>query len=147
MVVRITLLYTTLCDKVCQWWFSPVSSTNETDCHDITEILLKVALSTINQTNKTMYGMMIYYVHLILFTGILTAISVIIFGAKSATDNHWIESPEKIIVSWSFYCVVFSGFLILFAGVFIIVAGLHAKLVDDYDRRPARYAPSHESRH
>jgi len=34
-------------------WFSqstPVSSTNKIDCHDITEILLKVALSTINQT-------------------------------------------------------------------------------------------------
>jgi len=26
---------------------TPVSSTNPTDCHDITEILLKVALSTI----------------------------------------------------------------------------------------------------
>jgi endogenous inhibitor of DNA gyrase (YacG/DUF329 family) len=46
------------CDKVCQWlatgrWFSPghpVSSTNKTDRHDITEILLKVALSTIKQT-------------------------------------------------------------------------------------------------
>ena len=42
---------TTLCDKVCQWlatgrWFSPVSSTNKTDHHDITEILLKVALNT-----------------------------------------------------------------------------------------------------
>ena len=43
------------CDKVCQWlwvgqWFSPgtpVSSTNKTDRHDITEILLKVALNTI----------------------------------------------------------------------------------------------------
>ena len=51
---------TTLCDKVCQWlatgrWFSPgppVSSTNKTDCHDITEILLKVALNTTKQTNK-----------------------------------------------------------------------------------------------
>jgi hypothetical protein len=38
---------TTLCDKVCQWlvagqWFSPgtpVSSTNKTDCHEITKIL------------------------------------------------------------------------------------------------------------
>ena len=33
-------------------WFSPgtqVSSTNKTDRHDITEILLKVALNTINQ--------------------------------------------------------------------------------------------------
>jgi hypothetical protein len=51
---------TTLCDKICQWlatgwWLSPgtqVSSTNKTDCHDITEILLKVALNTIKQTNK-----------------------------------------------------------------------------------------------
>jgi hypothetical protein len=36
-------------------WFSPgtpVSSTNKTDHHYITEILLKVALNTINQTNK-----------------------------------------------------------------------------------------------
>jgi hypothetical protein len=34
------------------WWFSmgtPVSSTNKTDHNDITKILLKVALSTINQ--------------------------------------------------------------------------------------------------
>jgi len=46
------VLDTTLCDKVCQWlvagrWFSPgtlVFFTNKTNCHDITEILLKVAL-------------------------------------------------------------------------------------------------------
>ena len=52
---------TTLCDKVCQWiatgqWFSldpPVSSTNKTDRHDITEVLLKMALNTIKQTNQT----------------------------------------------------------------------------------------------
>ena len=30
---------------------TPVSSTNKTDHHDITEILLQVALNTINQTN------------------------------------------------------------------------------------------------
>ena len=30
---------------------TPVSSTNKTDCHDITEILLKLALSTIKQAN------------------------------------------------------------------------------------------------
>jgi hypothetical protein len=42
------------------WWFSPgplVSSTNNTDRHDIAELLLKVALNTKknqkkNQTNK-----------------------------------------------------------------------------------------------
>ena len=36
-----------------QVWFFPgasVSSTNKTDCHNITEILLKVALNTINKT-------------------------------------------------------------------------------------------------
>ena len=33
----------------------PVSSTNKTDRHDVTEILLKVALNTIKQTNKTFF--------------------------------------------------------------------------------------------
>ena len=52
------VLVTTLCYKICQClatghWFSPgtpVSSTNTTDHHDITEILLKVALNTITLT-------------------------------------------------------------------------------------------------
>jgi hypothetical protein len=39
----------------------PVSSTNETDRHDITEILLKVALNTIKQTNKYTYIMIYFY--------------------------------------------------------------------------------------
>jgi len=51
---------TTLCHIVYQRlatgrWFSPgppVSSTNKTDSHDITEILLKVALNTIKQTTN-----------------------------------------------------------------------------------------------
>jgi hypothetical protein len=37
-------------------WFSPgppVSSTNKSERHNITEILLKVALNTIKQTNKS----------------------------------------------------------------------------------------------
>jgi len=51
-------LDTTLCDTVCQWlakcqWFSPVSAANKTDCHNITEKLLKVALNTID--HKTFY--------------------------------------------------------------------------------------------
>jgi len=57
------VLDTTLCDKVCQWPAvggfppgTPVSSTNKTDRHDITEILLKVALNTIalNLYSQTM---------------------------------------------------------------------------------------------
>jgi hypothetical protein len=44
------VLDTTLCDKVCLWFSldTPVSSTNKTDLQNITEILLKVALNTIN---------------------------------------------------------------------------------------------------
>ena len=45
------VLYTTLCDKVCQWraagrWFSPGTP----DTHDIAEILLKGGLNTITRT-------------------------------------------------------------------------------------------------
>jgi len=58
--VSIMARCTALCDKVCQWfatgrWFPPrpaVSSTNKTDRHDITEILLKVALNTNNLIPK-----------------------------------------------------------------------------------------------
>ena len=63
------VLDTTLCDKVWQWlaadrWFSPgtpVSSTNKTDRHDITETLLKVALNTINQTKSKYTDIHWYY--------------------------------------------------------------------------------------
>ena len=60
------VLDTAFCGKVCQWlasgrWFSPgtpnpVFSTSKTDRHDITEILLKVALNIIklNQTKPIM---------------------------------------------------------------------------------------------
>ena len=56
--LRRGVLDTALCDKVCQWlvegrWFSLLSSTSKTDCHDISEILIKVVLNTIN---KTYYG-------------------------------------------------------------------------------------------
>ena len=51
--------YNITCDKVCQWlttgsWFSPCTPVlaNRTDRHDITEILLKVALNTITLTHK-----------------------------------------------------------------------------------------------
>ena len=52
------LLLLTLYDKICRWlaegqWFftgTPVTSTNKTDRHDITEILLKVELNTISLT-------------------------------------------------------------------------------------------------
>ena len=69
--VRIPLgaRHTTLCDTFCQLltagrWFSPgtpVSPNNKTDHHDITEILLKVALNTIDQTKQSIYALDIWY--------------------------------------------------------------------------------------
>ena len=55
-----SLMVGPLCDKVCQRlvtgrWCSPGppgSPINKTDCHDITELLLKVTLSTIKLTTK-----------------------------------------------------------------------------------------------
>jgi hypothetical protein len=60
---RQCVLDATLCDK--GQWFSPgppVSSSNKTDLHDITEILLKVALNIIIKTQtkllmKTTYAL------------------------------------------------------------------------------------------
>jgi hypothetical protein len=40
---------------VADWWFSsgtPVFCTNKNDCHNITEILLKLALNTISGKKK-----------------------------------------------------------------------------------------------
>ena len=64
---RLRARHTTLCDRVCQWlaggrWFSlgpPVSSTNKTNRHDITEILLKVVLNTIKQKNNKQLGIIL----------------------------------------------------------------------------------------
>jgi hypothetical protein len=43
----------------CTYTGAPVSSTNETDRHDIAEILLKVALNTINHI-LSVYGELPY---------------------------------------------------------------------------------------
>jgi hypothetical protein len=55
--------YNIICNKACQWlatgqWFSPgtpVSSTNKTDSHDITELLLKVVLNTITLSQMLIF--------------------------------------------------------------------------------------------
>ena len=64
----------TLSDSICQLlatgrWFSPVSSTNKNDRHNITEILLKVALNTIKQRDKQtlFYDLSIEVMYLLFF--------------------------------------------------------------------------------
>ena len=89
-----------LCDKVCQWlatgrWFSlgvPVSSTNKTDLHDITEILLKVALNTINQTKP------FSLIRIIIYTFCLTFVS---------PSLHTIWIPKKHLTDILIQTLVF----------------------------------------
>ena len=92
---------TTLCDKVCQRlatgrWFSPgpsVSSTNKSNCHDITEILLKVALNTIKQTNKR-----IITTHLCSSYHVWCRTKVLIYGIWF-TEGKGLKTPQVVIRS------------------------------------------------
>ena len=71
------------CDQVDQliahgWWFSPgipASSTTNTCRHDIAEILLKVALSTINQIKSSL-------LYVLSGEAVNTYFVVIVFGLK-----------------------------------------------------------------
>jgi len=94
--LRRGVLDTTLCEKVCQWlaagrWFSRVSSTNKTDRHDITEILMKVALNTIKSTYHltSVAPLSLYYTigRLWSFTPIQT--NGIIFWCIKSSDRNY----------------------------------------------------------
>jgi hypothetical protein len=69
------VLDTTFYDTFCQYlttvrWFSPdtpVSSSNKADRHDITEILVNVALNTMTLTHKTILNNVLFFYLLILF--------------------------------------------------------------------------------
>jgi len=103
----------TLCDKVCQWlatglWFfpgTPVSSTNKTDSHDITEILLKVALNTINQTlmlcTCTYRKRNRYQLYSLLFDQTGDSFSVLILILYLCVFNFTFYDVSVLFVKWS----------------------------------------------
>jgi hypothetical protein len=71
--LRRGVLDATLCDKVCQLlatgrWFSPdtlVFSTNKTDSHDITELMLKMALNTAWPIVKVLFWLVqLFLIHM-----------------------------------------------------------------------------------
>ena len=91
------ILNTTLCDKVCQWlatgwWFSrgtPVSSTNNTDRHDITEILLKVVLNIINlNLNNKKHFLLLAVVGIITYQTFCLWKSILAFISVHFIDNY-----------------------------------------------------------
>ena len=83
-------------DKVCQWFSQStlVSSINKTDCHDITEILLKVALNTIN-TNPALLA----YLPTLFF--------------KIVCGNIWIylKTLQHVFLIWHFNEIMILNFL------------------------------------
>ena len=113
------VLNTTLCDRVCQWlatsrWFSAdtlVSSINKIDCHDIIEILLKMALNTITLLNLTLYFLerktiskcisekFIHTDQIIHQTGILWLVNLpVAFSFGKNTPNY--GSDLKVYAPW-----------------------------------------------
>jgi hypothetical protein len=129
--LRRDVLDTTLCDKVCLLlatarWFSPgtpVSVTNKTDCHDITEILLKVTLNTITHpltllSVSKFQSISIYFKHKL----ILRKFSLEVFhyhacwvvDAYSITFSNctatlWLQHIEESYVVY-IGCCLYSGF-------------------------------------
>ena len=96
------VLDTTLCDKLCQWLatgqrFSPVSSTNKTDHHNITEILLKVVLNTINLclviTIKNSFIYIYIYMDVVEWSRVL---DVMVLQCINGVGSNPVEGRTKI---------------------------------------------------
>jgi hypothetical protein len=68
-------------------WLSPVSSTNKTDHHDITKILLKVELNTITLT-KPNTGEVSAIVNYFVANKSIDSTTAIITELSSTVNNH-----------------------------------------------------------
>jgi hypothetical protein len=99
--ISIRATCTTFCDNICQWiatgrWFSPgppISSTDETDRHDITEILLIVALSTIKLKKVKIQDYMTWNLNHIMNLICSVSIVDIVFVVWSKIDG--VQNPFK----------------------------------------------------
>ena len=104
-VVSSNPMCTTLCDKFCQWFSpgTPLSSTNKTD---ITEILLKVALNTINLNHFTCKYFFFNYAknqHIFVYTCLSEVLEVSMsylhFSLMFSVGE--VKSPHFIQVWWA----------------------------------------------
>ena len=101
------VLDTTLCDKVCQWfqadqWFSlctSVSSTNDTDLHSISEILLKVTLNSITLSHPP---------HPLLFVSELhwQLVSVLTSSQVDRGFKSWLDQTKDYQVLYNWYLLL-----------------------------------------
>ena len=86
------MLDTTLYDQVCQWFSlgTLVSSTNKTDHHDITEILLKVVLKIVTPLNLDIFTL--------ISQSDIVSIILVIQILKSVMSKHIISLSIKTII-------------------------------------------------
>ena len=95
---------TTLCDKVCQWlatgqWFSPAWSSGflhqKNWCHDMNEILLKVALNTIKQSKIYL----LVYVHVLSNAHLVYGYLGFLIYTNKVDNFCSVEYAEKILIT------------------------------------------------
>ena len=117
------VLDTILCNNVCQWlvagrWFSPDtpgSSANKTDRHDITELLLKVALNTIKNLNQNKPML----TELQLMHNVIFDWSTFLRGPKFAWKRRettrfrilWIVGPNVYVETWTMSLFLHDSFI------------------------------------
>ena len=99
-------------EAVCQWfaagrWFSPgtpVSSTNKTDRHDITEILLKVALCTIPLTTERRRYMLWYSFNIgCILLYLIVLFDVFVESSTCMLIGHHVPSNNKCLQKIEFW--------------------------------------------
>ena len=110
------VLNTTLCNEVCQWlvadrWFSPdtsVSSIYKTDCHDFTEILLKVALNIIT---LTLYFIAIDHLHIPDLILKLYVFDIFLFQLFPLQRIKWFPFHARAMESTKNFRIIFLKFI------------------------------------
>ena len=95
--------------------------TNKTDCHDITEILLKVELNTIKQTNKTTYTRIYFHYPYIPCTSLDWKNPVQIRIQIKAIESSWILPITDFANMLTFWAESFQDLSAIFISVSINV--------------------------
>ena len=98
-------------------WFSPgtlVSSTNKTDCHDITEIFFKVALNTINQNQP---AILLLHIDWTILEGVITLFHLEYFIRKLQSQfllhfrREFLKTLFACLLSYADWDIIY-GYLI-----------------------------------
>ena len=80
--------------ETCQWYSSPgtpVSSTNKTNCHDITEILLKVVLKHHKPNQTIIHKNSEKLLKILNINNLDLTFCLIVYGENIMTDLYFVQ--------------------------------------------------------